>query len=270
MNISNKINKEIDKRISNKKQEEIKYYFKIGITLLIISAVTATLLAFVNALTKDKIAENELAVMKDAISKIFDGCDEISEVEGEYADPVVAVYRVYKNGEKKGYGIQVAPIGFKEAIGIIVGTDCDGNCLGVEITSLSDTPGVGTKVKESSFLNGFIGLNGSTVSDYDTISGATISSSAVKEGVKAALALDVFTTDVEELSTDVVDDGEGAVPEDTTSEAVGDESGENEPSESESGNAESPEVEAGEAGGDESASQSDDSAQESTGQLEVV
>ena len=178
-----------------KKAFDWKYYFKIGITLLVISAVTATLLAFVNYLTKDKIAENELAVMKEAIGKIFGDCDKIEAVDVKVEEPVVAVYEVYDGNIKKGYGIQVAPTGFKEAIGIIVGADVSGNCVGVEITSISDTPGVGTKVQEKGFLDGFKGLNGKNVSEYDTISGATISSSAVKEGVEAALSLDIFGKD---------------------------------------------------------------------------
>ena len=173
----------------------VKYYLKICITLLLISALTAGLLAFVNSVTKDKIAENELAVMEEAMGRIFVGCDKIESVEGEYEEPVVAVYAVYGGGEMLGYGIQSTPIGFKDGIGLIVGADIKGNCLGVEITSISDTPGVGTKVKEGNFLFGFKGLNGENVNDYDTISGATISSKAVRNGVAAALSLDIFIED---------------------------------------------------------------------------
>ena len=173
----------------------LKYYLKICITLLLISALTAGLLAFVNSVTKDKIAANELAVMEEAMGRIFVACDKIESIEGEYEEPVVAVYAVYREGEMLGYGIQSTPMGFKDGIGLIVGTDLKGNCLGVEITSISDTPGVGTKVNEGNFLFGFKGLNGETVNDYDTISGATISSKAVKNGVSAALSLDIFIED---------------------------------------------------------------------------
>ena len=178
-----------------KKGENVKYYLKICITLLIISALTAGLLAFVNSVTKDKIAANELAVMEEAMGRIFVSCDRIEQVDGKYEEPVVAVYAVYREGEMLGYGIQSNPIGFKDGIGLIVGADVKGNCLGVEITSISDTPGVGTKVKEGNFLFGFKGLNGERAVDYDTISGATISSKAVKNGVVAALALDIFVED---------------------------------------------------------------------------
>ncbi len=190
MNINISNNQTVEK---NGKVNDLKYYLKIGITLLVISAVTATLLALVNAVTKDRIAANELAVMEEALGRIFSGCDEIKVIEGEYEEPVVAVYEVYSNGEKKGYGIQASPVGFKDDIGMIVGADNSGACLGVEIISISDTPGVGTKVKEGNFLSGFKGLNGEGVSEYDTISGATISSKAVKLGVSSALALDLFS-----------------------------------------------------------------------------
>ena len=192
MNINNMINKEIDKRISNKKQANIGDYVRIGLTLLVIAAVTAALLAFVNSITEERIAQNERAVMEEALGNIFAGCDKVEAVEGEFDAPVTAVYAVYAKGELLGYGIQSSPIGFKDAIGLIVGADKSGKCIGVEITSITDTPGVGTKVKEDSFLGGFIDLDGSTVGGYDTISGATISSKAVKEGVAAALSLDIF------------------------------------------------------------------------------
>ena len=215
MNIKYKITKAVDKAISKEKQNDIKYYFRIGITLLLIAAITATLLAFVNALTKEKIAENERAVMQEAIGRIFEDCKEIKEVKGEYESPVVAVYEVYgSENSLLGYGVQTAPTGFKEAIGIIVGVDIERKCVGVEITSISDTPGVGTKVKESSFLEGFVGFDSVSVNEVDTISGATISSSAVKSGVAAALALDLTPAeDVEDEATSEIENEEENIPE---------------------------------------------------------
>ena len=212
--------------VSEKKEGSVKYYLKICITLLLISALTAGLLAFVNSVTKKKIAENELAVMEEAIGRIFVSCDKIEAVAGEYKEPIVAVYAVYREGEMLGYGIQSTPMGFKDTIGLIVGTDIEGNCLGVEITSISDTPGVGTKVNEGNFLFGFKGLNGENVNDYDTISGATISSKAVKNGVSAVLALDIFAEDGTtegENSPEVEENGEES-GEELSAESVAEES----------------------------------------------
>ena len=162
----------------------IKYYLKIGVTLLIIAAVSATMLALVNELTKDRIAQNELAVMNEAIERVFTDSDKIEEVEGDYKAPVVAVYEVYKGDTLLGYGVQTAPVGFKDKIGLIVGVDTENKCVGVEVISLSDTPGVGTKVKEKSFLESFIGYDSVNVSEVDTISGSTVSSAALEFNLK--------------------------------------------------------------------------------------
>ena len=181
-----------EKKDNPKGNADIKYYLRISLTLLIISAVTAMLLAFVNVITKDRIAANELAVMEQAIVGIFEDCTDIKLVDCELKEPVTAVYGVYADGTLIGYGIQSSPTGFKDVIGLIVGTDLNGNCLGVEITSLSDTPGVGTKVKDQSFLESFKGCNADSVKECDTIAGATISSKAVKSGIEAAVSLELF------------------------------------------------------------------------------
>ena len=107
----NKVKTSVDSKLSKEKKQEITYYFRMGFRLLIIAALTASLMAFVYSITKDRIAENELAVMEDALEKIFDGCDELKSVKGDYEEPVSAVYEVYKGGQRKGYAIQVAPVG---------------------------------------------------------------------------------------------------------------------------------------------------------------
>ncbi len=174
------------------KNLDFKYYIKISVILLVISSVVATMLAVVNHFTKDRIAENEFAVMEETIEKLFSECESIKTVEKEFKDNVSAVYEIYNSDEKIGYCVKVEPIGFKEKITVIVGADTDGKCVGVEIISISDTPGVGTKVKDSAYLKGYIGLDADGSAKYDTISGATISSAAVRSGVEAALALDIF------------------------------------------------------------------------------
>ncbi len=200
--------------MNQEKLKDIKYYAKIGITLLLISSLTAALLAFVNSVTKDKIAENELAVMENALEEMFDGCDSIKKIDKDFESPVNAVYEVYKAEEKIGYGVQVSPVGFKDSIGIIVGRDNDGKCVGVEITSISDTPGVGTKVKDSAYLGGYIGVDKDSSSEVELISGATISSSAVREGIIKALSISVEY--VEDTADSIVT--EDTSPEDTSPE----------------------------------------------------
>lgn len=87
--------------------------------------------------------------------------------------------------EAKGYG---------GAIEVMTGIRPDGTVSGVTILSMSETPGLGAKTKESSFLRQYTGANapdlavnkdGGTV---NAVSGATISSRAVTEAVNSAIA----------------------------------------------------------------------------------
>lgn len=229
MNIKYTLSKTIDKIISKEKRNEVKYYCRIGFTLLIIAAVTATLLAFVNALTKERIAQNELAVMQEAIERIYEDSDTVKQIDFSVNEPVTAVYEVYKGDELLGYAVQSSPVGFKDVIGLIVGVDKNNVCVGVEITSISDTPGVGTKVSEPSFLESFLNRDALTIGSVDTISGSTISSAAVKKGIEAVLKLEIpfaeTATDVENSELDEDLDQENETPDET--EIVEDNSNDN-------------------------------------------
>ncbi len=205
-----------------------KYYIKTGAILLVIAAVIATMLAVVNGFTKDRIAENEFAAVKETIEKMFSECESIKEVEKEFNGNVKSAFAVYDSDKKIGTCVRVEPVGFKEKITVIVGVDTNGKCVGVEIISISDTPGVGTKVKDSAYLSGYTGLDGDGASKYDTIAGATISSAAVREGVKEALSLDIFgeeilNTEDETENTPNETEGEKEIPESTlNSDETGD------------------------------------------------
>ena len=67
--------------------------------------------------------------------------------------------------------------------------------VGIGVTTMSETPGVGTRVREQAFTLQFTGLPGDTPfkvkkdgGPIDAITGATISSRAVTDAVAAAVA----------------------------------------------------------------------------------
>lgn len=170
------------------------YFLKTGIILLLIASVMATLIAVVNALTKDRISENEFSVLRSAVDRIYGKDSELDEISVS-GSAVDTVYEVTNAGEIVGYCVRVTENGFKDEIKLVVLTDRTGKCLAVEITSISDTPGVGTKVTDQGYLSGFAGRTKSNIGDYDTITGATISSSAVKRAVAEALSLGIYYPD---------------------------------------------------------------------------
>lgn len=170
------------------------YFLKTGIILLLIASVTATLIAVVNALTKDRISENEFSVLRSAVDRIYGEESELNEISIS-GSAVDTVYEVTRSGDAVGFCIRVTENGFKDEIKLVVLTDRTGKCLAVEIASISDTPGVGTKVTDQNYLSGFAGRNKSNIGEYDTITGATISSSAVKRAVAEALSLNIYYRD---------------------------------------------------------------------------
>ncbi len=175
------------------------YLARLVITLALVCAVIAALLATVNAVTKNKIDEHKLESQKKAVFEVFPGaadCDPYEEETGH------DVYVVYGDKEKKdivGYAVKVAPVGFGGEIEMMVGIGADGKTTGVSVITMSETPGVGTKTNSESFLSRFKGKDGSVAVgvDVDAVTGATISSKAITAGVREAHGVKV---DLEEFA----------------------------------------------------------------------
>ena len=79
----------------------------------------------------------------------------------------------------------------------MVGVKADGTVAGVNILSISETAGLGMNAKNESFLQQFIGKsgeigvqkNGSSDTEIQALTGATITSRAMANAVNQALAL---------------------------------------------------------------------------------
>ena len=82
-----------------------------------------------------------------------------------------------------------AEIFYGGEINMTVGIDTGNSVKGLEIVSHSETAGLGARIDEPAFRQGFNGITEEAVigGNVDAISGATISSKAVAAGVNAAL-----------------------------------------------------------------------------------
>ncbi len=196
-----------------------KYLVRLIIVLAAVCVVIAALLATVNAVTKDKIAAHKAEAQEAAVREVFPGAEEIRLYEAEGLD--TDVYLVFREGALAGYAARVLPSGFGGEIEMMVGVDVNGMTSGVSIISMSETPGVGSKTNSDSFLKQFRGKDGDVkVGDgIDGISGATISSKAVTEGVRMAhgLGLDLQAI-ADELGVPVWN-GSGTEPTDSEPES---------------------------------------------------
>lgn len=178
-----------------KNTSTVSYVLRLALTLLLICAVVAAVLAGVNAITKDKIAAINAQKTTDAIAAVLPDAGSATALE-TYQDPSGLVTAVYES--ETGYAIEVAPSGFGGTVSMMVGVDRAGQVLGVRVISHSETAGLGavaaaSTAKGQSFREQFIGTSGILAvskdgGSIDSISGATITSRAVTEGVNAAIA----------------------------------------------------------------------------------
>lgn len=196
-------------------QNNTKQLFVIAAKLLVICTIVAVIIAFVNAITKDRIELNELNSTAEALSGVY-GADynyhtfEVVKNDGEKASfvmkddsgnavvtceaaecetlPTISGVYVIKDssGEPVNYCIFAAPMGFKAEINMLVAVNPTLTVKAVKIISMSDTSGIGTKVQEEGFLSQFADKN-SVIGNVDTISGATKTSKPVINAVDTAL-----------------------------------------------------------------------------------
>ena len=157
------------------------------VTLFLISAICAVLLGLVNNITAGPIAAANEAATNAAMQAVLPA-DSYEQVE--YTGGNALVTAVYKAGDA-GYVVQVAPSGFGGNLDVMVGVGADGTCTGVSIISHAETSGLGANATKEDFRAQFVGKANVAVTkdggDIAALTGATITSRAVCDGVNAAI-----------------------------------------------------------------------------------
>lgn len=182
-----------------KRESNGRYILRLSLTLLIITSVMAALLAGVNAVTGPVIAARTAEKTRQAIAEVLPGVTGYSQID--FTDETGLVTRVYRESLSSGgyrYAVEVTPAGFGGTVTMLVGVGTDGSVLGVRIIDHSETVGLGAVAAADSaagraFRESFLGLTGTVAvtrdgSTVDALTGATVTSRAVCEGVSAALA----------------------------------------------------------------------------------
>ncbi len=189
-------------------QSNKKEILTITLKLLVICSIVAVIIAFVNTITKDRIAYNKKQSTADALSKIYsenydnkkftvsddefiiEGHVKCSSIDYDYKnEDITAIYALTgeKSGKIEGYCVSISPMGFKAEIQMLVAVNSDMTVKGVKIVDISDTKGLGDKVKDENWLSNFIGKSSKEALEVDTISGSTKSSKPVIKAVSDAV-----------------------------------------------------------------------------------
>ena len=181
-----------------------KDMFKLGLNLLIISAVAALLLALTNSVTSSTIAQRNEQANAEARKLVLESAQDFEQVKDVKTDNSkgVEVSEIYEakdaSGNTVGYTLKVLPSGYGGTIELMVGIDSvKGQVSGINVVSNSETAGLGAKATNPEFSDQYKGkpleelsvLKNGTPGDTEikAISGATITSTAVTNGVDAAI-----------------------------------------------------------------------------------
>lgn len=174
-----------------------KYIGRIAGILLGICLVTALLLGIVNQVTKPRIDAIQAEKIRAAMFQVLEADEYLPVVLQKDLRGVQSISEARANGGTLGYVVQVTANGSQGEIQMMVGVDLDNRVTGVSVVKHSETPNIGTKVvADQSVLDRFIGMDNalgeitvnSGANRFDGVSGATVSSKGVTDGVNTALA----------------------------------------------------------------------------------
>jgi electron transport complex protein RnfG len=173
--------------MENRKIHPTLQFFVVGLKLLLICVVVAGVISLLYSVTAEQYENNLLQTKRQTMEEIF-GREGLDAKVIYTAEDGTVLYRVEADGSAVGFCAEVKSGGFGGDMAITVGYQNDHTVCGVGIVSHSETPGLGAKVNEDEFLSQYVGLFGNVNlgSDVDAISGATISSRAVTQGVNRA------------------------------------------------------------------------------------
>ena len=151
------------------------------LTLLVICAVMAVLMAVTNTITAPIIEQNQAAAANDALKVVMPGGEGFEKMDVSGYTLPATVSEVYSEASG-GYVFQLTTTGYSSGLVILCGVNADGTISGATCLSSSETLGY-----EKTFGENFIGKNMEGVDGVDTVSGATRTTGAYRDAMKDAL-----------------------------------------------------------------------------------
>ena len=170
--------------MSEKKSSFNEFILPI-IVLVAICVFISAAMAAINLITAPKIDEAQRQKEEEALSIVVP--DNQGFTKQEISDLPESVVALYSDNGSSAVAVMLSIKGYDSSnpMSVAVGFDEDGKIIKTSVISCNgETKGIGSKVSDESFLSRFSGL--SDVSSVDTISGATISSSAFKAAMEDA------------------------------------------------------------------------------------
>lgn len=178
--------------------------FNMVSSLVVVTLIASTALGYVYELTKGPIAEAKLAKKIRLIDEVvveYDNnpVDEMYKISIENSEDSLEVYPAKKGDKLMAIAIKTfSPKGYGGNVWLMVGLLPNGDIQNIAVLEHKETPGLGTKMNDTSFKKQFIGNNPSSLNlkvtkdggDIDALAGATITSRAFGQAIQ--LAFDTY------------------------------------------------------------------------------
>ncbi len=165
------------------KADTLKKVFPL-ISVTVVVFIAVILLGLTDTVVRDKIEWQKEQKIQRMLYEIFPNMTEHT-LEDD-------IYMIYSNGAEIGFAFLAVGKGYGGLIDILVGLENETTIKGVTIVSHLESPGLGARITESSFRDQFTGVNIADVAlrlnggEIDAITGASISSRAVVDAIRAA------------------------------------------------------------------------------------
>lgn len=160
----------------------MKELLRYGFILSLICAVSSGLLASVNSLTQPKIISQAQIAERTTLVKLFPEAKNFAPIKSEQE---ILYYKIYSKDNKLiGLAFKAQAKGYSSTIETMVGMTTEGRISNIQILSHNETPGLGNRITELSFIDKFTNRSQEELGKVEAITGATISSKAVIDSVR--------------------------------------------------------------------------------------
>ena len=165
----------------------MKDFLKLVLILFVTCAAAAGSLSFINQVTKTPIEEFVKIEKLDAMKKVQEQATDFKEIIKD------RLWEAYNGGELVGHVIQSKITGYSGPITLMFGLDPGNAVTAVKVITQTETPGLGAKINTPEFSAQYraktmdqlkIKKDDPQNGAIDAITGATISSRAVTNGIR--------------------------------------------------------------------------------------
>ena len=177
----------------------MKEILRITISLVVIFIAAGVIMGMVYKTTSPVKFQAEKKEKEEALKEMAPEATEPITKAGDWSNhgKNYEYFRATSSGKAIAYIASTAGKGYSSYIKMLISLDTDMRVKGIKILGHGETPGLGDQIEEAPFLDQFKGktftqiilIKGETKENIQAISGATISSRAVTNGVRDGVQL---------------------------------------------------------------------------------